>query len=138
MIEAAFAPQVDIYRIALISSASNGGMDRLLSPPENAQQITSIVKAVGVQETVYLRRTSLLTTAISGPLAIPNQLTSGQRRSAFARPLHVRARVRSGYQFASQHALPCAFPLGPVSPKPLFTLADASLTLRMGSQTDTS
>jgi hypothetical protein len=48
------------------------------------------------------------------------------------------ADTRSGCQFASQHASPCAFLLRPVPPAPLFTLADANLTLPMGSQTDTS
>ncbi len=48
------------------------------------------------------------------------------------------ANTQSGCQFASQHASPCAFLLRLVTPAPLFTLADASLTLPMGSQTDTS
>jgi hypothetical protein len=46
--------------------------------------------------------------------------------------------TQPGCQFACQRAPPCAFPLRPVSPHPLVTLADAGLTLPMGSQTDTS
>lgn len=48
------------------------------------------------------------------------------------------AGTQSGCQFPSQRASSCAFLLRLVSPAPLFTLADACLTLPMGSQTDTS
>jgi hypothetical protein len=48
------------------------------------------------------------------------------------------ANTRSGCQFASPRASRCAFLLRLVSLAPLFTLADACLTLPMGSQTDTS
>ena len=54
------------------------------------------------------------------------------------RPPGRDADTRSGCQFASQRASLCAFLLRPVPPAPLFTLADASLILPMGSQTDTS
>jgi len=47
------------------------------------------------------------------------------------------ASTQSGCQFASHRASPCAFLLRLVPPAPLFTLADATLTLPMGSQTDT-
>ena len=70
---------------------------------------------------------------ISAIPALKNQLA---RPDKTARPRD--ANTQSGCQFASQRASPCAFLLRLVSPHPLFTLADASLTLPMGSQTDTS
>jgi hypothetical protein len=65
---------------------------------------------------------------VENHLAEPDETARGPRH----------ADTQSGCQFASPRASPYAFLLRLVSLAPLFTLADACLTLPMGSQTDTS
>lgn len=68
--------------------------------------------------------------------AIPDLKHHIARPGKTARPRD--AATQSGCQFACHGVYPSAFLLRLVTPHPLFTLAGASLTLPMGSQTDTS
>lgn len=70
---------------------------------------------------------------ISAIQALENHLAPPDKT---ARPRD--ANTQSGCRFAGHRASPCAFLLRLVTPRPLFTLADATLNLPMRSQTDTS
>ena len=70
---------------------------------------------------------------ISAIQALKNHLAPPDKT---ARPRD--ANTQSGCQFAGDRASPCAFLLRLATPRPLSTLADATLTLPMPSQTDTS
>jgi hypothetical protein len=116
------------------SPENNAAVAALIAAAADGKDLIDDSRAKKAVAELTRTRTRLDAAGMSAIPALKNHLAQPDETARTPRD----ADTQSACQFPSQRASSCAFLLRPVSPAPLFTLADASLTLPMGSQTDTS